>query len=65
MRAVAELFSGLGFYPVGIGPLRYTHLIEALHTLRYSAGEFKGRESIFTCQQMKRNIKLIVSDCCC
>jgi 8-hydroxy-5-deazaflavin:NADPH oxidoreductase len=39
---VAELISNMGLYPVDIGPLRYAHVIEALHYLRYNAGVFNG-----------------------
>ncbi len=39
---VAELISDIGLHPVDIGPLRYAHVIEALHYLRYNAGEFNG-----------------------
>jgi predicted dinucleotide-binding enzyme len=39
---VAELISNMGLYPVDIGPLRYAHIIEALHYLRYNAGVFNG-----------------------
>ncbi|MDC1435970.1 NADPH-dependent F420 reductase [Gammaproteobacteria bacterium] len=39
---VAELISNIGFYPVDIGPLRYAHVIEALHYLRYNAGVYNG-----------------------
>lgn len=38
-RAVAELVSGLGLEPVDVGPLRYAHVIEGLHYLRYNAGQ--------------------------
>lgn len=39
---VADLISNIGFYPVDIGPLRYAHVIEALHYLRYNAGVYNG-----------------------
>ena len=43
-RIVAELVLDVGFEPVDVGPLRYAHVIEGLHFLRYNAGEFgKGR----------------------
>lgn len=38
--AVAGLVSGIGLVPVDIGPLRYAHVLEGLHYLRYNAGEF-------------------------
>lgn len=45
---VAELISDLGFYPLDIGPLRYAHVIEALHYLRYNAGVFsEGRINFY------------------
>jgi NADPH-dependent F420 reductase len=37
---VAELTSGIGLEPVDVGPLRYAHVIEGLHFLRYNAGQF-------------------------
>lgn len=37
---VAELASGIGFYPVDVGPLRYAHVLEGLHYLRFNAGQF-------------------------
>jgi hypothetical protein len=44
--AAKELVSGLvtaiGFDPVDVGPLRYSHVIEGLHYLRTNAGEFDG-----------------------
>lgn len=43
-RVVAELTSGIGLVPVDVGPLRYAHVIEGLHYLRYNAGQFgEGR----------------------
>lgn len=39
---VAELVSGIGLEPVDVGPLRYAHVIEGLHYLRYNAGQFNG-----------------------
>ena len=43
-RVVAELAVGIGFEPVDVGPLRYAHVIEGLHYLRYNAGQFgEGR----------------------
>lgn len=39
-RIVAELTSGIGLHPVDVGPLRYAHVIEGLHYLRYNAGQF-------------------------
>ncbi len=39
-RVVAELASGIGFHPVDVGPLRYAHVIEGLHYLRFNAGRF-------------------------
>ena len=39
-QIVAELASGIGLVPVDVGPLRYAHVIEGLHYLRYNAGEF-------------------------
>ncbi len=39
-RVVAELTSGIGLVPVDVGPLRYAHVIEGLHYLRYNAGQF-------------------------
>ncbi|MBN1240349.1 MAG: NADPH-dependent F420 reductase [Gammaproteobacteria bacterium] len=38
--AVAELVAGIGLHPVDVGPLRYAHVIEGLHYLRYNAGQF-------------------------
>jgi predicted dinucleotide-binding enzyme len=37
---VAELTAGIGLEPVDVGPLRYAHVIEGLHFLRYNAGQF-------------------------
>ena len=37
---VAELVAGIGLEPVDVGPLRYAHVIEGLHYLRYNAGQF-------------------------
>ena len=37
---VAELTSAIGLVPVDVGPLRYAHVIEGLHYLRYNAGQF-------------------------
>lgn len=43
-RVVAELAAGIGLVPVDVGPLRYAHVIEGLHYLRYNAGQFgEGR----------------------
>ena len=39
-RKVAELTTGIGLEPVDVGPLRYAHVIEGLHFLRYNAGQF-------------------------
>lgn len=39
-RIVADLIAGIGLEPVDIGPLRYAHVIEGLHYLRYNAGQF-------------------------
>lgn len=39
-RVVAELTAGIGLVPVDVGPLRYSHIIEGLHYLRYNAGQF-------------------------
>jgi hypothetical protein len=39
-RVVAELVVGIGLEPVDVGPLRYAHVIEGLHYLRYNAGQF-------------------------
>ena len=39
---VAELIANIGLYPVDIGPIRYAHVIEALHYLRYNAGVYNG-----------------------
>jgi NADPH-dependent F420 reductase len=39
-RVVADLASGIGLVPVDVGPLRYAHVIEGLHYLRYNAGQF-------------------------
>lgn len=39
-RVVAALVSGIGLEPVDVGPLRYAHVIEGLHFLRYNAGQF-------------------------
>lgn len=39
-RVIAELTTGIGLHPVDVGPLRYAHVIEGLHYLRYNAGEF-------------------------
>jgi predicted dinucleotide-binding enzyme len=41
---VARLVAGIGLEPVDVGPLRYAHVIEGLHYLRYNAGQFgEGR----------------------
>ena len=37
---VAELTAAIGLDPVDVGPLRYAHVIEGLHYLRYNAGQF-------------------------
>lgn len=39
-RIVARLVSDIGLEPVDVGPLRYAHVIEGLHYLRYNAGQF-------------------------
>jgi NADPH-dependent F420 reductase len=39
-RVVADLAAGIGLVPVDVGPLRYAHVIEGLHYLRYNAGQF-------------------------
>ena len=39
-RVVAELAADIGLVPVDVGPLRYAHVIEGLHYLRYNAGQF-------------------------
>jgi 8-hydroxy-5-deazaflavin:NADPH oxidoreductase len=39
-RVVAGLVAGIGLEPVDVGPLRYAHVIEGLHYLRYNAGQF-------------------------
>ena len=39
-EAVGELVAGIGLQPVDVGPLRYAHVIEGLHYLRYNAGQF-------------------------
>jgi NADPH-dependent F420 reductase len=39
-RVVADLVAGIGLEPVDVGPLRYAHVIEGLHYLRYNAGQF-------------------------
>jgi NADPH-dependent F420 reductase len=39
-RVVALLVAGIGLEPVDVGPLRYAHVIEGLHFLRYNAGQF-------------------------
>lgn len=39
-RVVAALVAGIGLEPVDVGPLRYAHVIEGLHFLRYNAGQF-------------------------
>jgi len=39
-RIVAELTAGIGLVPIDVGPLRYAHVIEGLHYLRYNAGRF-------------------------
>lgn len=39
-RVVGELAAAIGFEPVDVGPLRYAHVIEGLHFLRYNAGQF-------------------------
>ena len=41
-RVVAELVTGIGLEPVDVGPLRYAHVIEGLHYLRFNAGQFNG-----------------------
>jgi 8-hydroxy-5-deazaflavin:NADPH oxidoreductase len=37
---VAQLTAEIGLAPVDVGPLRYAHVIEGLHYLRYNAGQF-------------------------
>jgi len=37
---VARLVTDIGLEPVDVGPLRYAHVIEGLHYLRYNAGQF-------------------------
>jgi NADPH-dependent F420 reductase len=45
---VAELAAGIGLVPVDVGPLRYAHVIEGLHYLRYNAGRFgQGRINFY------------------
>jgi predicted dinucleotide-binding enzyme len=39
-QVVAALAEGIGLEPVDVGPLRYAHVIEGLHYLRYNAGQF-------------------------
>jgi len=39
---VAELVRGIGLEPVDVGPLRYAHVLEGLHYLRYNAGQIGG-----------------------
>jgi NADPH-dependent F420 reductase len=39
-RVVAGLVADIGFEPLDVGPLRYAHVIEGLHYLRYTAGQF-------------------------
>jgi NADPH-dependent F420 reductase len=39
-RVVAKLVAGIGLEPVDVGPLRYAHVIEGMHFLRYNAGQF-------------------------
>lgn len=39
-RMVADLVADIGLDPVDVGPLRYAHVIEGLHFLRYNAGQF-------------------------
>jgi NADPH-dependent F420 reductase len=39
-RVVAGLVAAIGLEPVDVGPLRYAHVIEGLHYLRYNAGQF-------------------------
>lgn len=39
-RIIANLVSDIGLVPVDVGPLRYAHVIEGLHYLRYNAGQF-------------------------
>jgi predicted dinucleotide-binding enzyme len=41
-RTVADLVRGIGLAPVDVGPLRYAHVIEGLHYLRYNARRFQG-----------------------
>jgi NADPH-dependent F420 reductase len=38
-KVVAGLVRGIGLEPVDVGPLRYAHVIEGLHYLRYNAGQ--------------------------
>lgn len=42
-RTVAALALDMGFEPVDVGPLRYAHVLEGLHFLRYNAGLIEGR----------------------
>lgn len=39
---VAELVQGIGLEPVDVGPLRYAHVLEGLHYLRYNTGQLRG-----------------------
>ena len=39
-RVVAGLVADVGLEPIDVGPLRYAHVIEGLHFLRYNAGQF-------------------------
>jgi NADPH-dependent F420 reductase len=39
-RVVAALVAAIGLEPVDVGPLRYAHVIEGLHYLRYNAGQY-------------------------
>jgi len=41
-NVVAALVTEIGFEPVDVGPLRYAHVLEGLHYLRYNAGQVGG-----------------------
>ena len=58
-RVVAALVSAIGFEPVDVGPLRYAHVIEGLHYLRYNAGEFdRSKDQLLPTDRPER-----VEDC--
>jgi hypothetical protein len=45
----------MGLLPVDVGPLRFAHVIEGLHFLRYNAGFFGPRFNYFLRPEVGQN----------